>query len=72
MAIYANSPPGTGRSVFNMRIIASTEIEHYTNRSTTIIRGVSQPIGNDDAANKKYVDDVIATLEARIAALEAK
>lgn len=38
----------------------------------TILRGVATPIYDNDAANKRYVDLLIAGLEARIAALEAK
>lgn len=40
--------------------------------SIVTLQNIKNPVSDTDAANKKYVDDLIAGLEARIAALEAK
>lgn len=53
-----------------MDIGSSRTTYGYDNSNYRLLTGVHDPVGDHDAANKEYVDTLIAALEARIAALE--
>lgn len=52
-------------------LITYLSFKTNTTNGVVVLDNVGNPIYSNQAANKKYVDTSIKTLEARIAALEA-